>query len=58
VSSPDSLRDRLAAEADHRCGYCHSTEKITGIKLVLDHLVPKARGGSDDQDNRWPICDP
>ena len=54
----DSLRDRLAAQAGYCCGYCRSSEKITGIKLVLDHLVPRSRGGTDDEDNLWPACDP
>jgi hypothetical protein len=52
------LRDRLAAAAGFRCGYCRSSEKVTGIKLVLDHIVPRARGGTDAEVNRWPICDP
>jgi 5-methylcytosine-specific restriction endonuclease McrA len=51
-----SLRDRLAAQAEHRCGYCHSSEKITGVRLILDHLIPRKLGGTDDESNLWPAC--
>lgn len=54
----DALRDQFAAEAGHRCGYCRTSEKITGAKLILDHIIPKARGGTDEGENLWPACDP
>lgn len=56
--TPDQARARLVAQASHRCGYCRSSEQITGMPLVLDHLVPKALGGTDEEDNLWPACDP
>jgi hypothetical protein len=27
-----------------------------GIRLILDHLIPRAHGGADDDANLWPSC--
>jgi len=53
---PDALRRRIAHAARHRCGYCHTQEAISGIPLTVEHLVPRARGGCDDEDNLWLSC--
>ena len=29
-----------------------------GVRLILDHLTPRARGGADDEANLWPCCQP
>jgi 5-methylcytosine-specific restriction endonuclease McrA len=29
-----------------------------GIRLILDHLLPRALGGTDDEENLWPSCQP
>ena len=52
------LREHLLREAGHRCGYCRSSDRITGIRLILDHLIPRARGGTDDEAHLWPSCQP
>ncbi len=52
----DALRQRVAAQARHRCGYCHTQEVVSGIPLTLEHLSPKARGGSDAEENLWLSC--
>lgn len=50
------LRQRLAEEARYRCGYCLTQEVVSGIPLTLEHIIPKARGGKDDEDNLWLSC--
>src|SRR6266540_5938983 len=50
--------ERLLAEAGHRCGYCHSSQRIMGVRLILDHLTPRARGGTDEEETLWPSCQP
>jgi hypothetical protein len=55
---PRALRDRLVAQAGHRCSYCRSSEQITGIELELDHLWPEALGGTSDEVNLAPSCGP
>ncbi len=61
MNHPDDaarLRDRLLAQAGYRCGYCRSSQRIMGVRLILDHLTPRARGGSDHEANLWPCCQP
>lgn len=49
-------RQRLAQQANFRCGYCQTQEVISGIPLTVEHILPKARGGSDDEQNLWLSC--
>ncbi len=52
----DEIRDRVRAQAGDRCGYCRSLQKyVLGI-LEIDHLIPTAKGGTDDEDNLWLAC--
>ncbi len=53
---PKRLRDRLAADARRCCGYCLSSELITGAPLEVDHLLPESRGGSTVEENLWLVC--
>jgi hypothetical protein len=50
------LRQRIAAQARHRCGYCLTLEVVSGIPLTLEHLTPKVQGGADTEDNLWLSC--
>ena len=54
----ESRHARLLIQAGYRCGYCRSCQQIMGIRLILDHLIPRARGGTDDETNLWPCCLP
>lgn len=45
-------RERTYAVFGGRCGYC-----VTRWATHLDHLVPKALGGSDSYANLVPACD-
>ncbi|MBI3951498.1 MAG: HNH endonuclease [Acidobacteria bacterium] len=50
------VRARVRARARNRCGYCRSPQKhILGL-LELDHIIPKARGGTGDEENLWLAC--
>ena len=53
---PSWLRERVAAQANQRCGYCQNSETITGIPLVIDHLVPEVLGGLTVEENLWMAC--
>jgi hypothetical protein len=35
-----------------RCRICGTSEK-----LHVDHIIPRAKGGSDSMDNLWLLCD-
>ncbi len=51
-----ALRQRIAQQALSRCGYCLTQEMVSGIPLTLEHILPKAKGGEDIEDNLWLSC--
>ena len=52
------LRDRIERQAKSRCGYCQSLQKYVLGTLEIDHLIPRSRGGGDDEENLWLACSP
>ena len=50
------LREQVRLEAQNRCGYCKSHQKYVLGLLEIEHIIPKARGGSDQRDNLWLAC--
>jgi hypothetical protein len=52
----EAVRQRVRSQANNQCGYCRSLQKyVIGI-LEIEHIIPKAAGGSDDEDNLWLAC--
>lgn len=52
----EQVRARVRASAQDRCGYCQSLQKyVLGI-LEIEHIIPKAAGGSDEEENLWLAC--
>jgi 5-methylcytosine-specific restriction endonuclease McrA len=51
-----SLRLRVRRQANNQCGYCRSQQKYVLGALEIDHIIPKAVGGSDDEENLWLAC--
>jgi len=49
-------RKHIAEAAQYRCGYCLIQEDVSGIPLTIEHILPKARGGQDDEENLWLSC--
>jgi len=56
VSISEELRSRIGVQADHRCGYCQSSQRYVFAPLEVDHILPRAYGGADDEDNLWLAC--
>jgi hypothetical protein len=56
VSISDSLREKIRKDADNRCGYCRSPQKYVFAPLEIEHLMPIAKGGKDDEENLWLAC--
>lgn len=52
----DALRQQVFDRARHRCEYCLTSRRVIGMPLVVDHVQPKALGGSDDIDNLCAAC--
>ena len=46
------VREFVLERGGHRCAYCDAAN----VPLNLDHVVPKARGGSDRVSNLVPAC--
>lgn len=53
----DKLRKLILARDKHLCQPCLRKGRIHSANQV-DHIVPKAKGGTDDPDNLQAICKP
>lgn len=51
-----ALRARVRAQAGNRCGYCLARQEYVSWVLEIDHIVPKSKGGTDDEENLWLAC--
>lgn len=51
-----AVRRKIAELAQHRCGYCLTSQKISGAQMHIDHIVPQSRGGTSDEQNLWLAC--
>lgn len=45
--------ENLLAQCHRRCCICH---RFCGVKIELDHIIPRANGGADTIDNAIPVC--
>jgi hypothetical protein len=50
------LRERVAAQAQYRCGYCLTAEAIVGTPMEFDRLIPESLGGLTEESNLWLAC--
>jgi len=53
---PKDADKRVREWAQHQCGYCQSPQKYVFGKLEIEHIIPRATGGTDDEDNLWLAC--
>jgi hypothetical protein len=53
---PKALRERVAAQAGHRCGYCLTSSLFVGAPFEIDHILPESLGGLTEEDNLWLAC--
>jgi 5-methylcytosine-specific restriction endonuclease McrA len=53
-----ALEQQIVADAGHRCGYCLLDERLTGIPLSIEHIIPESRGGTTTRENLWRSCRP
>jgi 5-methylcytosine-specific restriction endonuclease McrA len=54
----ERLKIKIRQQADDRCGYCQSLQKYVWGTLEIEHIIPKSKGGSNDQQNLWLACRP
>ena len=51
-------RNRLAARAQYRCEYCRCPQGVSSSQVFsIEHIVPKARGGTDGLANLALACE-
>lgn len=51
-----ALRRRIRNDAERRCGYCLSRQGLVLGALEIEHIVPLAKGGTDEETNLWLSC--
>lgn len=51
-----TLKLRVASRARDCCEYCHSQARVATTAFSIEHILPKARGGTDDFDNLALAC--
>jgi len=56
LTAAQALRQRIAEQARHCCGYCLTQEVISGVPLTVEHIVPQAKGGQTIEENLWLSC--
>ena len=49
-------KTRVAEQARHRCGYCLTTELLSGTAMEIEHIIPVALGGQTEESNLWLAC--
>ncbi len=47
---------RVREAARNRCGYCLSPQHLVLAPLEIEHIVPRARGGTNEEVNLWLSC--
>jgi len=50
------LRVRIESLASARCEYCRAPQNACGYHFHLEHIIPLALGGTDDESNRALAC--
>ncbi|MEM7531919.1 MAG: HNH endonuclease [Chloroflexota bacterium] len=53
---PESQRQAIFDRADHLCEYCHTSRRLTGMPLVVNHILPRVLDGGDEPENLCAAC--
>ena len=56
MSISSSCRQQVLTEANYRCEYCKTSSRITGIPLIMEHILPRSLHGTDDRENLAASC--
>ncbi len=52
-----SQRFRIFKRDGYQCQLCGRSHSDDNVKLHVDHRVPLAKGGSNEDENLWTLCD-
>jgi hypothetical protein len=50
------LKTKICQQAQNRCGYCLFPQSLNPTVLEIEHLLPTANGGTDEEENLWLAC--
>ncbi|MBC7797267.1 MAG: HNH endonuclease [Pyrinomonadaceae bacterium] len=50
------LRNKIIKSANNRCGYCQFPQDLIPIPFEIEHILPTAEGGTNDEENLWLAC--
>lgn len=53
---PENLRLAIMSQFGHRCAYCQSQQRISGVRLTVAHIIPESLGGLTEQSNLCLAC--
>ncbi len=53
---PEDIKARVRSSARQRCGYCLAQQRYTLHVLEIEHIIAKAKGGTDAEWNLWLAC--
>jgi 5-methylcytosine-specific restriction endonuclease McrA len=56
VQIPIQLRKLVLARFEGRCAFCRCAEDLMGVTFEMDHLTPRATGGTTTLDNLCLCC--
>ena len=55
--TPLDRRTRAQVLQPQRCAMCGRTPLQDGVRLVVDHKIPREWGGTNDRENLQPLCE-
>jgi hypothetical protein len=55
-SIPTGWQQQIAERSEYRCSYCQSQQRLMGVSLTIDHVIPQALGGLTELDNLCLAC--
>lgn len=53
---PERIKARVRVSAGNRCGYCLTQQRYAMQVLEIEHIIPAAKDGADDEENLWLAC--
>lgn len=52
----EALRLSIVGQFKSRCAYCQTQQKISGVRLTVDHIIPESLGGKTEKNNLCLAC--
>ena len=56
AQKPSNKHFDILARDGFRCRYCGGTPQEDGVKLIVEHIIPKSQGGKDNTANLITAC--